>query len=267
MVEPLKKVSKKHGLYRRRAEVQALLEKLDLAGTQERIGELIDAGGELRTNVPPEALVHFIRRAWREDDGIALEQLFKALYRRVQASLAAAIPHSRMADAESIRGEIVSRFTDRCARDCRENGLWLDYYEAQFNAAFAAYCTTVLRSIGPSTNKTVPLMGDGEHSDETEIAPEVEKAAAEFFADGPSFFDDPAFRSALGPAINTLPPDQKAVIGLWLQGIPIDATKDPNKTTIARLLKCDERTVRNRRDRAFKALRKILEELKANAAK
>ena len=97
-------------------------------------------------------------------------------------------------------------------------------------------------------------------------AESAEKAAAEFFADGPSFFDDPAFRSALGPAINTLPPDQKAVIGLWLQGIPIDA-KDPTTNTIARILKCDERTVRNRRDRAFKALRKILEEVKAHAAK
>jgi len=171
-----------------------------------------------------------------------------------------------MADAESIRGEIVSRFIDRFARDCRENGLWLDFYEAQFKRALAAFSTTVLRSIGPSTNKTTPLMGDGEHSDENELAPEVQKAAAEFFAEGPSFFDDPTFRSALGPAINTLPPDQKAVIGLWLQGIPIDA-KDPNTSTIARLLKCDERTVRNRRDRAFKALRKILEEVKSNAAK
>jgi DNA-directed RNA polymerase specialized sigma24 family protein len=195
-----------------------------------------------------------------------LERLFKALFRRVQASLVASIPDSRMADAETIRGEIVSRFMDRFARDCREGGTWLDYFEVQFEGGFAAYRTTVLRRIGPSTNKTAPLMGDGEHSDATELAPEVEKAAAEFFADGPSFFDDPAFRSALGPAINTLPPDQKAVIGLWLQGIPIDA-KDPTTNTIARILKCDERTVRNRRDRAFKALRKILEEVKAHAAK
>jgi DNA-directed RNA polymerase specialized sigma24 family protein len=110
-------------------------------------------------------------------------------------------------------------------------------------------------------------MGDGERSDENEIAPEVEKAAAEFFADAPSLFDDPAFRSALAPAINNLPLDQKTVIGLLLQGIlPIDS-KDPKTTTIASVLKCDERTVRNRRDRAFKSLRKALEEAKANAAK
>ena len=119
MVEPLKKISKKDGPYHRRAEVQALLEKLDLVDARERIDQLVDGGRELRADIPPESLVHFIRRAWRENDAGALERLFKALFRRVQASLAAAIPNSRMSDAETIRGEIVSRFMDRFARDCR----------------------------------------------------------------------------------------------------------------------------------------------------
>ncbi|MEO6003426.1 MAG: sigma-70 family RNA polymerase sigma factor [Opitutus sp.] len=211
-------------------------------------------------------LVHFVRKAWKENDAEGLELLIKALFRRIQASVAATIPNSRIADANSIRDEVVSRFMDRFARDCREGGVWLDYYEIQFEGAFAAFRTTILRQIGPSTSKTASLMGDGERSDENEIAPEVEKAAAEFFADAPSLFDDPAFRSALAPAINNLPPDQKTVIGLLLKGIPIDS-KDPKTTTIARVLKCDERTVRNRRDRAFKALRKTLEEVKAHAAK
>jgi len=63
----------------------------------------------------------------------------------------------------------------------------------------------------------------------------------------------------LTAAIDCLPDDQKLVIGLLLQGFQIDS-KDKNIMTIARILKCDERTVRNRRDRACKALRAILEE-------
>lgn len=266
MIEPLRKISKQRGLYRRREEVQRFLESLDSLAAPERLKQLLGDGGELLTNVPPEALVYFIRRAWRENDSASLESLFKALFKRLHASLAAAIPNSRMSDADSIRKEIVSSFMERLARDCREGGMWLDYFEVQFESGFAGYRITVLRKIGPSTNNTASLMGDGEHSDENEIAPEVEKAAAEFFADGANFFDDPVFRSALASAINTLPPDQKAVIGLLLQGIPIDA-KDPKTSTIARILDCDERTVRNRRDRAFAKLRKILEEAKANAAK
>ena len=50
----------------------------------------------------------------------------------------------------------------------------------------------------------------------------------------------------------------KQVICLILQGIPIDA-KDPEVMTIARILDCDERTVRNRKTRACKALKAILE--------
>jgi len=159
MVAPLKKISKKDGPYCRRAEVQVFLEKLDLVDARERTDQLVDAGGELRADAPPEALVHLIRRAWREDDAGSLERLFKALFRRVQASLGASIPDSRMADAETIRGEIVSRFMDRFARDCREGGTWLDYFEVQFEGGFAAYRTTVLRRIGPSSNKTSLQMG------------------------------------------------------------------------------------------------------------
>lgn len=60
-------------------------------------------------------------------------------------------------------------------------------------------------------------------------------------------------------AIDCLPDDQKQVIGLLLQGFQIDS-KDKNIMTIARILQCDERTVRNRRDRACKALKAILQE-------
>jgi len=98
MVQSLKKVSEKGAPYRRRAEVQSLLEQLDSDGAQERVDQLIDAATELRANVPPEALVHLIRRAWREDDAASLVRLFKALFRRVQASLAAPIPHPSVSE-------------------------------------------------------------------------------------------------------------------------------------------------------------------------
>ena len=51
---------------------------------------------------------------------------------------------------------------------------------------------------------------------------------------------------------------KKQVVGLLLQGFQIDS-KDKNVMTIARVLQCDERTVRNRRDRACKALKAILQ--------
>ncbi len=104
----------------------------------------------------------------------------------------------------------------------------------------------------------VPL-GHQNDDNSFEISAEVEIAAAEFLGGDSSKLDDPAFRSALNAAIDRLPDDQKRVVGLLLQGFPIDS-KEHNVMTIARILKCDERTVRNRRDRACKALKAILEE-------
>jgi len=101
----------------------------------------------------------------------------------------------------------------------------------------------------------VPLGTD--EDDGLKISPEVEVAAAEFLSGELSRIDDPAFRLELTAAIDCLPNDQKQVIGLLLQGFAIDSL-DKNTMTIARLLQCDERTVRNRRDRACKALKSVL---------
>lgn len=103
----------------------------------------------------------------------------------------------------------------------------------------------------------VPLGGNGENG--MEISPEVEVAAADFLSGDPSKLDDPTFRLELTAAIDSLPDDQKQVIWLLLQGFQVDS-KDKNVMTIASILQCDERTVRNRRDRAHKALKTILQE-------
>ena len=103
---------------------------------------------------------------------------------------------------------------------------------------------------------TVPLAAN--EDDGLEISPEVEAAAAEFLGGDQQELDDPAFRLALTRAIDRLPDDQKEVIGLILQDFQIDS-KDKSVMTISSILGCDERTVRNRRDRAYKALRAILQ--------
>lgn len=266
MVEPLKSRKKTDNeLYERRPKVQEFLEKLDKLEWPKRVDLIVDQNGGLGEDVPVEALVYSVRAAWREGEDAVKERLFKALYLRVRASVLGIVPDSRVPNAAHIREEIVSEFVLRFARDCREQGKKLDFYEVQFNSAFAIFCISRLREIGPKQDKTVPLMGDGETSDETEIDPKVQRAAEVFFNEDRSVFSDPAFRSAFLSAINTLPADQKTVMGLLLKGYPIDS-KFPEKQTIARLLKCTERTVRNRRDRAFEALHSQLEKAKTDAA-
>ena len=68
------------------------------------------------------------------------------------------------------------------------------------------------------------------------------------------------FRFELRQAIDQLPPDERHVIELLhMKEMPIEA-KDPETLSVSKLLQCTERTVRNRRDRAYKKLKEILGE-------
>ena len=256
MPEPLKRKKRDGTPYERPPEIEAWLKKLETVEVAERNRQFATLSRKSLGHVPSEALVHFLRRAWVVGIPEDFEKIFRILMKRIEQSLCSVISDSRMAGAQGIRDEIMGRFAERIAKDCKGRAGLLDFYEIRFDKAFAAFRTSALRQIGPSVVDTVPLGTDGD--DGLEISVEVETAAADFLSGDPSKFDDEAFRLELTAAIDCLPDDQKQVVGLLLQGFQIDS-KDKNVMTIARILQCDERTVRNRRDRACKALNAILQ--------
>lgn len=257
MSEPLKRKNRNGTPYERPPEIEDWLKRLETVDVAERLRQFATLSKKNPDYVPSEALVHFLRRACVEGVQGEFEKIFRILMKRIERTLRSAISDSSMADACGIRDEIMNRFAERIAKDCRGHTGLLDFFEIRFDKAFAAFRTSALRQIGPSAVNTVPLGPD--ENDGVEISAEVEAAAADFLSGNPHKLDDPAFRLELTAAIDTLPDDQKQVIGLLLQGFQIDS-KDKNIMTIARILQCDERTVRNRRDRACKALKAILEE-------
>ena len=98
------------------------------------------------------------------------------------------------------------------------------------------------------------------YDDETsELNAEIEKAAADqnWFSD--EKYSDPTYRSVIFAAIDSLPEDERRVIELLRIGIPIES-KEPDVASIVKIVGCVEKTARNRRDRAFKAIRKAIEE-------
>ena len=258
MPEALKRKDKDGKPYERPPEIETCIEKLDALDAGARLARFESASKKHPLYVPTEAVLHFLRRAWVDGDKGQFERTFRILLKRIDQSLYSSISDTRMEGAAEIRDEIRSRFVVLLSRDCNTHPGLLDFYEIRFDKAMVALRTTVLRKIGPATRKikTIPLGSqDGEGP---EISAAVEAALEDFLSGDPQKIDDPAFRLVLFAAIDRLPQDQKQVIGLLLQGIPIDA-KDPNVMTIARMLKCDERTVRNRKTRACKALKAILE--------
>lgn len=256
MPEPLKKIKRDGTRYTRPPEIEVWIEKLEKIESSERLRQFETFPKRTPGHVPSEALVYFLRKAWTEGAQAEFEKIFRILLRRVDQSLSSVISDSRISGARGIREEISGRFAERIAKDCKGRSGLLDFYEIRFDKAFATFRTSALRQIGPSVIDTVPLVANEE--DGLEISPEVETAAAEFLGGDPSKLDDPAFRLALTRAIDRLPDDQKKVVGLILQDFQIDS-KDLNVMTIASILQCDERTVRNRRDRAYKTLKAVLQ--------
>lgn len=250
----LKKKKKDGTSYERPLEIESWLKKLETVEVAERLRQFAIMSRKSLGYVPSEALVYFLRRAW--EDGVEgdFKKIFQILMKRIEQSLLSIISDSRMAGARGIREEIMGRFSERIAKDCIGHTVLLDFYEIRFDKAFAAFRTSVLRQIGPSVVEMVPLSTD---EDGLEISAEVDAAAAVFGGE-PEKYDDLTFRLALSDAIDGLPDDQKQVVGLLLQGFQIDS-KDKNVMTIARILQCDERTVRNRRDRAYKVLKAVLQ--------
>lgn len=240
----------------RQPAIEAWIGQLEGVTPEQRLERFSTHSRKHAGYVPSEVLVYFLRRAWENGANADFEKIYRVLMMRVAQSLYSAIPDSQMAGAHEIREEILGRFAELIAADCKDRRSALDMYEMRFDLGLKRFRISALRQIGPAADDTVPLETHGE--DGEELSAEVEAAAAEMLGGSHSKLDDPSFRLALTAAIDGLPEDQKRVVGLLLQDFPIDS-KDKNAMTISRILKCDERTVRNRRDRAFRTLKPILE--------
>ncbi|MBN9407273.1 MAG: sigma-70 family RNA polymerase sigma factor [Burkholderiales bacterium] len=256
MPEPLKSKDK-HGLpFTRPPEIEVCLARLESIDATARLQAFAVVSRKSSGYVPSEALTHFLRRAHATGAKDEFKQIFGQLMKRVGQSLFATVSDARMAGAQGIREEIMGRFAERIAKDCNGRFAMLDFFEVRFDLAFARFRKSVLRQIGPSSVLTEPLSTDREEGQE--ISREVEEAAADFLGGDPQKIDDPAFRLELDAAIDALPDDQRRVVGLLRQGF-LTHSEDPNIMTISKMLNCDQRTVRNRKARAYKTLKAALE--------
>jgi hypothetical protein len=263
MPVPLRKSQQDGTLYQRRAEIESKLDAL-LSLSRSEVAEhckIVDPDDG--NHIPSECLLHLVRGCRTDNSDRHFEVLFVGLRQRVIARL----PNpeiGRGADGEVLVSQrnvkiaeyVLDRFqallvADRGAYDER-----LDYFEVNFDAAIASLRLDARRKAFKEEKRSEPMTYDDETS---ELNAEIEKAAAALNLLSGSKLDDPAYRSRLYAAIDALPEDQRRVIELLLLGIPMDS-KDPGVRSIAQILECVEKTVRNRRDRAYVALRKALEE-------
>lgn len=263
MAVPLRKLQQDGTLYRRRPDVESKLDAL-LQRSRSQVRELCTIGAPADDNhVPSECLLHLVRGCRSDNSDRHFEALFLALRQRVITRLPAAeighgVDGKVLASQRNIKiaEYVLDRFqallvSDRAGYDER-----LDYFEVNFDAAIASLRLDGRRKAFKEEKRTEPMTYDDETS---ELNVEIEEAAAAQNPPSESKLDDPAYRLRFYAAIDTLPEDQRRVMELLLLGIPIDS-KEPGVQTIVHILGCAEKTVRNRRDRAYVALRNTLEE-------
>lgn len=250
MPTPLQRRTKKGEQYFRPPEIEESIQQLEQAGFQERLQQFEHFPKGSPRYAPSEALVYFMRRAWTVNEKLEFKALFDVLIRRIEGSLLSCGAIWKCENAEEIRAEIRDEFVEMIAEVCCGKHDKLDFYEIRFDKAFSAFRTSQLRRIGPTASPRIESI-DVRSEAGLELPSDAGLGEDEKN-------DDLLFRWELDAAIDKLPEDQRLVIGLLRQGFPI-GPKDEKEMSIARMLGCDERTVRNRRDRAQKTLKGLFQ--------
>lgn len=262
MVDPLRKDEEARKYYLP-PEIKAARDALELLPIEEVVihAAIIDCDDP--NYVPTECVLHFFRQSKANGDTKPYQDLFAVLRKRVLRAVpvrlhrVAGISKAVESDTESqIQEKVLFDFqklicSDRQARDHR-----LDFYECKFNLALATLRATARRAILNKESRRKPMQYDGDGS---QLALEMEEALDRVRNPNGHKNDDFLYRLRFFEAISTLPDDQRRVMELLLEGIPIDSKK-PGVQTISSILDCGEQTVRNRRNRAFAAIRASMKE-------
>ncbi|MDU0364521.1 DNA-binding response regulator [Rhizobium sp. 25PS6] len=268
MIEALRKHHNDGRLYERRADTTVALLQLENL-SQEQLVER----AKIRAKTDPlylssECLLHHIRQSRRNNSDRFFESLFRVLLARVEsaATLRSEIyrlPNGKVAITAfgtKVREYVVDRFMVRLMADRDGYDERLDYFEVNFAHAIAALRSTAKSKAVVEERRSQPLSAN----DDEEVSAEVEKATGTFDPFDVSRIDDENYRSRLLAAIKNLPEKERHVVALIFKEYPIESN-DPDKPSICRLLGCVEKTVRNRRDRAFEKLKAALSEEEIDA--
>ena len=253
--------------YFRQPEITAALLTLSALPDNDLVERARITDSEHPDFVPSECVLYFVRHPPSNNTSTHYE-LFEILRQRVLAAvpvttrkLAGSGKPAESAVDLDIREAVLHKFQVLLCKDRKAYEDRLDFYECRFNAALASLRATARRDVRREAARLEPLESEAEPA---EPSPEVEKALLKLR--GPASPDgcDFLYRSKLLRAISLLPAKEQRVIELILQGYQIDS-QDDGEPTIAKMLDCVEKTVRNRRDSAYLKLHDALKDEEENA--
>lgn len=203
--------------------------------------------------VPSECLLHLVRASRVDNGDASFERLYKALMRRVRAKLPRERPGgSESLSSEHVREAVLDRFIELLMVDRAAYCEKLDYFEVAFDGGLARLRQDARRKAWREERRSVPI-----DDDDGAMRADVERAVGSYDPFATEYFSDSPYRSRLDGVIGDLPREQREIVQMLKLGFPIES-KDPEVMSVVKVLGVVEKTVRNRRDRAFKKLRSAL---------
>ena len=209
--------------------------------------------------VPSEVLVYHLRQTKSDNTDGRFVAIYNVLRDRVEAACPRAnrnVGDKIYEDARiaQIRDATIDHVTELMFKDRQDYDEQLDIYEVVFDKAVRLARITKLRKVNRKENANEEV----EDAVTGEVRATVEEALERYKKAGLTADEDLDYRIHLRRAIDALPEIEREVIDLMLADIPIETTKD-GEPSMTDLLGCVEKTVRNRRDRAYAKIRQALE--------
>jgi DNA-directed RNA polymerase specialized sigma24 family protein len=263
LITPLRKRSADGGAYFRPPAIEELLAALSQMTIEEVARRARIDGHHNMEYVPSECLVYFVRQSKYCGDDDAYRDIFVSLRQRLLQSVPVyrrkVREHLGFAEKAAdldVQEAVLHAFQELLCTDRDGYDERLDFFEIRFNAAVAKLRATARKKIGRYESRRQSLANTGEGAGSYD---NIEQSLARLKNQDEDVGDDCFCRLRLHAAINTLPVAERRVVELLLQEIPIDS-QDDRVLTITKILGCVEKTVRNRRDRAFARIRDALNE-------
>lgn len=261
-VAPLRKRQKDGSLYCRRPEVEAVLPALVGLPALALVERARVADADDPDYLSSECIVHLLRR---EDLGEEpLRELFVTIRRRIMHAVpvfprrAAGTSNlgERSSDKE-IQEYVLQKFSEMLCNHRRGNYEdRLDFFESQFNLAVCRLRSTARKKVWRDESRYEST----DFTENAESSPKETESALLVMRDALNDRGlDYLYRSKLHAAINALPPDLRRVVELTFHEVP-DGPKGGDAITICNLIGRNEKTVYNRRKKAYEALRDALKE-------
>ena len=258
VIPPLRKRTGKGVLYARPVEIEKII-----AGTYELpFEEFITRGKHNNRDhpdyLPSEVLVHRIRATRHNSTDDQFNALYSALYERVIRSCESAVTRAGGETREigkllDIREFVVERFVTLVVKDRDSYIEKLDIFEVRFDRAVMMLRKSAFRMMSRRDNPMSPL----EYDESGDVPPGIEESLALLNPRFMTLEEELTYRFQVRQAIDSLPEMERRVIDMLGAGIAIESN-NPAEPSIAGVLGCTPKTVRNRRDRAIQRIRETL---------